>query len=112
MAEEHDFPVYLLHAPMYAGLVQSEAFRSYFNEVSAHLRAFAAGSAKVHYVPDVITFNEEMMQNVDHVIRPAAERYTRAVFSRIVEDFWWRSEHSGEPAPGEGQKPRTLPHER
>lgn len=87
LAERHRVPVYLVHAPVYEGLARSAPFQSHFRRMSDYFRAQAAGSEHLRYVPDLVTFPAEVMQNSDHVTLPAAMDYSMAVASRIGADL-------------------------
>ncbi|MGH7571183.1 MAG: hypothetical protein ACREMK_04995 [Gemmatimonadota bacterium] len=87
LADRYDFDVYLIHGPVYEELLESGAFQRYVGDMGEYLESQALGSENVYYLPDLVTFAADQMQNVDHVIEPAARRYTLVVASRIADDF-------------------------
>lgn len=87
LADRHDVDVYLIHGPVYEGLVKEGAFQRYVGDMGNYLEELAMRSENVEYLPDLVTFAADQMQNSDHVIEPAARRYTMAVASRIADDF-------------------------
>ena len=44
-------------------------------------------SKNVGYVPDLVSFPTDQMQNADHVIEPAARHYKYVVASRMAEEL-------------------------
>lgn len=84
LADRYGFEVYVVNAPLYRGLAETEAFRRYFSEVARLLEGFAARHDSVHYVKSQHLFEKDEMQNADHLVTEAAERYTRSVADEIA----------------------------
>jgi hypothetical protein len=87
LADRHDMDVYLIHGPVYEGFVKEDAFQRYVGDMGDYLEELAMRSENVDYLPDLVTFPADQMQSSDHVIEPAARRYTVAVASRIADDL-------------------------
>lgn len=87
LADRHDMDVYLIHGPVYEGLVKEGAFQRYVGDMGDYLKELAMRSENVEYLPDLVTFAADEMQNSDHVIEPAARQYTFVIASRIADDF-------------------------
>jgi hypothetical protein len=86
LAAEHDFTVYLAAAPVYRGLAGSPAFQAWFARVQNALATAGGEGARIHLLFDPpMTFPASQMQNADHLVLEAANRYTRALASRIRE---------------------------
>jgi hypothetical protein len=86
LAEEHDFDVYLASAPVYERLAEAAPFRNYLAQVHEALASASGEGSRVHLVFDQpMTFPASQMQNADHLVLDAANRYTRALATRIRE---------------------------
>jgi hypothetical protein len=85
LAERHGFPVYLATAPIYDSLAGSISFLRYYAPVNQALTS-AAASSRVHTVfEQPMTFPAGELQNADHLVLAAANRYSRALAERIRE---------------------------
>lgn len=84
LAREHNFDVYLVSAPVYHKLAEAESFREYFARVQQSLAGMAGEGSRIHLV-----FNQPMsfpageMQNADHLVLEAANRYTEELARQI-----------------------------
>ena len=86
LAKEHDFDVYIASAPVYRGLAESNEFREYFRQVQESLAGFAGEGSRVHLIFDPpMEFSAAEMQNADHLVLAAANRYTEALAARILQ---------------------------
>ena len=84
LAEEHGFDVYLAAAPVYHKLAEAESFRNYYGEIQQSLAGRAGEGSRMHLVFDQpMTFAADEMQNADHLVRDAADRYTGELARRI-----------------------------
>jgi hypothetical protein len=83
LADEYDIKVYLALSPLYEGLATDPDFQSYLTEVQAYLMSVADQSDQVYYIPEIITFPVEQLEDVDHVTDPAAHEYTRRLSQEI-----------------------------
>jgi hypothetical protein len=84
LANQHDFQVYIASAPVYQGLAQSDLFREYFRQVQQSLAGFTGEGSRVHLIFDPpMAFPASEMQNADHLVLSAANRYTEALAARI-----------------------------
>jgi hypothetical protein len=84
LAAEHGFDVYLVAAPVYQRLAEAESFREYFARVQQSLAARAGEGSRIHLVFDQpMTFAAGEMQNADHLVLSAANRYTEELARQI-----------------------------
>lgn len=89
LAEAHDFEVVVLTGPVAEQLGASEPFRRALESIEAQVRAAldgAPGEARVRVlVRDPARFATSELSNADHVVGPAAERYTRWLVGRVLD---------------------------
>lgn len=85
LADRHHIDVFIANGPIYEGLSEDEDFQEYFSEVQKELNGFAVRSEHVHYLPALAAFSSSQMQNVDHVIHSAAEKYTETLAVEIAK---------------------------
>ena len=84
LAEQHGFEVYLAAAPVYRRLAEAESFREYFARVQQSLAEQAGEGSKVHLVfTQPMAFAAGEMQNADHLVLSAANRYTEELARQI-----------------------------
>jgi hypothetical protein len=83
LAEQYQFDVYLATGPVYEGVFESEAFRSYYAEVQDSLRQFGMESDHLHFLELTAVFPADTMENVDHVIDTAAVEYTKMLVEAV-----------------------------
>jgi hypothetical protein len=84
LAKEHDFEVYLAPAPVYQALAEAPAFRRYYVQVQKALASVSGEGSRIHLVFDQpMTFPASQMQNADHLVLKAADRYTTELARRI-----------------------------
>ena len=84
LAKEHGFEVYLASAPLNRGLAEAESFRKYFRQVQQSLAGVAGEGSRMHLIFDPpMTFPASEMQNADHLVLEAANRYSEALAARI-----------------------------
>ncbi|MEB3209987.1 MAG: hypothetical protein VKL39_01475, partial [Leptolyngbyaceae bacterium] len=87
LAEKHEFDVYFVSSPFYEKLYSQPKFRRYFRKVRRGLRDFTRSSDRLHVVMDEpLTFDKHQMENVDHLIKSAAEIYTQQVGEQLREE--------------------------
>ncbi len=85
LAEQHDFDVYLASAPVYERLAQAEPFQRYLAEVAQALDSVTGPRSRVRLVfTEPMAFPASEMQNADHLVHSAADRFTRALAEEIV----------------------------
>ena len=83
-ADEHGFPVYYASAPIASSLYENEVFRAHFAKLREFLSDWASGSDRVHLLlPEPMTFPAEQMSSADHIVGPAAARYTQRLAEEI-----------------------------
>ena len=86
LAEKHDLQIYLTHAPMFSGLYMNSELQRYLRELNESLANFANKYARIHIVDHTPeTFNETEMENVDHLVFEAAERFTEIIADKILK---------------------------
>jgi hypothetical protein len=83
LADEHDFDLYLAAGPLHDRLLHDEKAQAYLNALHQSLGTIVADSDNVHYISRTAGFPIEQMENVDHVIHPAAEIYSQMLASDI-----------------------------
>lgn len=90
LADRYQFNVYLVNSPMYEGLWYHADFRSYFNVIQDKLQQVAGNYPRLHllHFDSDLRFSAEQMENVDHVIFPAAQIYTSRIANRIKVAGW------------------------
>lgn len=84
LAREHNFNVYLAMAPMYDSLASHPLFQHYYAAIHQALESFTGPESRIRLVfeqPQV--FHATELQNADHVVLEAANRYTRALAAAI-----------------------------
>jgi hypothetical protein len=84
LADAYQFPVYLLHGPIYEGLLDEPVYQSYTRQVRAWLSQQAARSDRLVYFETIHAFSAEDMQNIDHLSPESAARFTRMVIPAII----------------------------
>lgn len=85
LSDEYGFDVYLVNAPIYEGLYDSQGYSAYANQVSDWLDAFVAGHDRMRYILRTpMTFPADLMENVVHVSGSAAPLYTERIASEIM----------------------------
>ena len=86
LAEMHDFQIYLVHAPMFDGLYMNVELRRYIQELNVSLKNFTANNERIHLLGLApVTFTAAEMENADHLILNAAERFTKNVADDILD---------------------------
>jgi hypothetical protein len=82
LAERHTFQLYLVNSPIYHGLYENDAFRSYLLMLERQLLEVLGRTPRAHYIfPIPVRFGADEMQNADHLTETAARVFTR----RLVE---------------------------
>lgn len=84
LAERYQFRIYLLHGPVFEGLLTEPAFQDYAQQVQAWLTRQADRSGQLSYLPTMIPFSREEMQNTDHLSPDAAADFTRTIIPTII----------------------------
>jgi hypothetical protein len=105
LAEEHDFPVYLIAPPLYEQMAALDGFSRYYSDMLAVAAEYAAKHRRVHFLlrgPNLHPASE--VQNTDHLLREIDENSALhaagdAVASRRMPD------RAGEPPRGGRQGP-------
>ena len=86
LAQEHDFDVYLASAPMYDSLAGNDLFRRYNAQVQEALAKASGSGSRIHLIfEQPMEFPASQLQNADHLVLEAANRYTLALAARILE---------------------------
>jgi hypothetical protein len=86
LAAKHGFEVYLASAPVYEGLAQAPVFQRYFGQVQEALATEGSEGSRIHLLfHPPMTFPASEMQNADHLVLHAADRYTRALAQQILQ---------------------------
>ena len=85
LAEEHDFHIYIVTGPGYAGLHEEPAFQAYHGQLQDRLFEISLQTSRLHVVREIMSFTAEQMQNPDHLIVPGAEQYTRWLVEKVSE---------------------------
>lgn len=84
LADEHGFDVYLASAPVYDRLAEDPGFQRYLAQVQSALASASGEGSRVHLVFDQpMAFPASQMQNADHLVLDAANRYTEALAAKI-----------------------------
>jgi hypothetical protein len=87
LAETYEFDVYFVSSSFYEKLYNRPKFRRYLRKVRRGLRDFTRSSDRLHVVMDEpLTFDKHQMENVDHLIKSAAEIYTQQVGEQLREE--------------------------
>lgn len=80
LAQKANVPVIFTNSPINEELYRDPRFQAYYDQVGDQVQAILAKYPNAHYVMRTpMTFPSSVMQNVDHLIEPAAERYTEAL---------------------------------
>lgn len=83
LAERHGSRLWIVQSPLNRSLWQDDVFRQRWYEVRDALKAATARYPHVHVTFDEpVLFDDEMMQNCDHVLAEAAGEFTREVIAR------------------------------
>ena len=85
LADTYAIQLYFVPGPLYEGLMEDEAFQDYFTQVQTTLLQLSQGSDHVHVIDRPITFPANEMENPDHIIERAVERYTRYIAAAIQD---------------------------
>ncbi|MHC4215475.1 MAG: hypothetical protein ACYSWP_19105 [Planctomycetota bacterium] len=87
LADDYGFNGYLVSSPLYAEIWQDPKFRLYFSTIQTKIETIASEYDRLFYLhfDTDLTFPADKMENVDHVILPAAKVYTSRVAERILE---------------------------
>lgn len=83
LADQYSINVYLAISPLYEGLATDPTFQGRLTEVQTYLLSVADQSDHIHFIPAIITFPAEQMEDVDHLTEPAAREYTRQLSDEI-----------------------------
>ena len=84
LADRHGFTVYFAASPLYEGLVRDEKIDRYQQQVWSKIDSVTSGSSKIHVIAHSIPFLKEELTSVDHLIHPAAEKFTRTLARTIL----------------------------
>jgi hypothetical protein len=76
-ADDHGTQVYIVPGPVYRGLAESPEFRTWYGGLVSYVTSFADRSPNLQYHPEPFTFEKGQMENVDHLVGPAADAFTR-----------------------------------
>jgi hypothetical protein len=84
LAEKHGFDVFIANAPLYDKLAEDSGFQAYFAQVVAELDKIVSKSDRLYFIArEPMTFEDDKLQSVDHLIYPAALVYTQVLVSEI-----------------------------
>jgi hypothetical protein len=85
LSAEHDFPLYVAHGPMFEGTWSNKGIRRYHRGLSDQLQALLGPARRARVLfrtPQ--TYGAKQMENVDHVIGPAALDFSNALAREIA----------------------------
>ena len=84
MAEANHINLYIAHSPVADTLFQQDRYQKYFSQVDSTLQSYANSSPNIHLInSDQMVFGRDEMQNTDHIIHPAAIKYTHHLINEI-----------------------------
>ncbi|MCU0664633.1 MAG: hypothetical protein MUC50_20205 [Myxococcota bacterium] len=84
LAEKHGFHIYIAMAPVCRLVYLHPRFRQEHQRLAAQLTRLVAHSPYLHLLSrDPMLFTVTEMQNADHLLAPAATRYTAALVERL-----------------------------
>ncbi len=83
LAAEHDFAVHIVPGPVYERLRIKPKFKKYFEAEVRGLKKVVRSHPQVHVVDEILGFDGDMLQNVDHITCEATEQYTRWVVEKV-----------------------------
>ena len=84
LVDKHQINLYIAHSPVADILYEKPEYQKYFHDVDSALQSYAASSSNIQIInSDQIQFTADEMQNTDHVIHPAAEKYTLHLIEEI-----------------------------
>ncbi|MEM7202731.1 MAG: hypothetical protein AAF628_20860 [Planctomycetota bacterium] len=84
MATEHGFPVFLIDAPLFEGLVAEPVWRRHYAQIRAVLEQFVAAANQMQLLfPGPVGFGSDQMENVNHLTATAARDWTARVLERV-----------------------------
>jgi methylthioribose-1-phosphate isomerase len=85
VAERHALDVTIVSAPLLDELWRFEPFRERTQRVMAEVQEIVRGSPRVRVLATepVLVSSAELDNSVDHVIHPAAERYTASILRAL-----------------------------
>lgn len=85
LAEKYDIDVRIVNGPVYDGLYRTPAFTSYYRQVLAGLNSELTRSRRMSLVFSTPqTFAHDQMENVVHLLRPAAEVFTQRLGDELM----------------------------
>ncbi|MBN4060840.1 hypothetical protein JYU15_00230 [bacterium AH-315-I18] len=84
LAQEHDFELFLVMAPIASELYREKEFRQYYDQIPTALGVYAKQNDKVHLLfKEPFRATSKHMQSADHVTVNAARHYTKLLANRI-----------------------------
>ena len=85
LSNTHEFDVYIVNAPMYEGLFEDPAVKTYLAEVEEFFIRYNRENTSIHYLfAEPLLFSDTQMQNADHLILEAANAYTQSIWKTIM----------------------------
>jgi hypothetical protein len=84
LAEQYSINVYIANSPVYEAFYENPLFQNYFAKIQEWWRDVDKQSDYITYIPSVITFPLNQMQELFHVIHSAAEIYTEKIALKII----------------------------
>lgn len=83
LAEKYQFQVWLANSPIHDDLYLNPDFQTYFQQVQDYLSQFCKNNG-FHYINNPpMLFDEKEMENSDHLIEKAANKFTRALLEKM-----------------------------
>lgn len=84
LAEEYEFDVFFVVAPMYEGLISDPEVKAYIAEQNTFFENFSRRHPHFKNVfSEPMLFSEYEMENADHVILSASPVYTRSILKSV-----------------------------
>lgn len=86
LASEHQFPVYLVNAPLSKSIAKLKSFQRYQRQLDTRLGRMAKVWKNLRYLPDLLTYPTKQMEgHTDHVLPSVAPRHTRRLAALVHE---------------------------
>lgn len=84
LAEKYRFRLYLANGPLYEGIYEDRFFKRYLADVNTFISDAANQSGYVtHLFSTPVTYKDDEMQLIDHLVAKAAEHYTQKLIENM-----------------------------